>query len=296
MVVSREIETFKLLPTSETEIAKKLNLSSGTISKITTKMIKNGLAKKNRQGMKIIVEIAQTSHAQKLEVIIKNFNRIPLENVLSYSNLKLISILEHPLNKKEISQILNVSRQWTYKTIRDLSRYGIILKKQDGYYLNPTHQSLFEFAKEYYNYKNHQTLKMISEDAQIVWQHGDEFLFKTKKELTKSSETAVTAFSKYNLPLLGDIKYYYNTERKLQTTDIILHTILINPQSKTYNAYACLLYEKTKPTDIIKKARIYDLAEHVQALISFIEEQESEKKFLPTWDEYISLAEQYGIR
>lgn len=296
MIVSREIETFKILPSSETDIAKKLNLSSGTISKITKKMIKNGLGKKNRQGMKIIVEIAQTSHAQKLESIIKTFNRLPLENILSYSNLKLIAMLEHPLNKKEISQILNISRQWTYKTIKDLSRYGIILKKQDGYCLNSTHQPLFEFAKEYYNYKNHQTLKTISEDAQIIWQHGDEFLFKTKKELTKPPETAVTVFSKYDLPLLGDTKYYYNTERKLQITDIILHTILINPQSKTYNSYACILYEKTKPRDIIKKARIYNLTDHIQTLISFIEKQESEKKFLPKWDEYNSLAEQYGVR
>ena len=296
MIVSREIETFKLLPLSESDITKKLNISSGTISKITKKMIGNGLAKKERQGMKVIVEIAQTSHAQKLEEIIKTFNRLPLENILSYSKLKLIAILEYPLNKKEISELINVSRQWTYKTIKELSRYGIILKKQIGYYINPTHQLLFEFAKEYYDYKNHLELRSISEDAQMIWQHGSEFLFKTKKILTKHPETAVTAFSKYNLPLLGDTKYYYYTDRKLQTTDIILHTILINPQSKTYNTYACLLYEKTKPKDVIKKARIYNLTEHIQTLISFIKKQESEKKFLPTWDEYESIAKQYGIR
>jgi len=296
MIVSREIETFKLLPSSETDIAKKINLSSGTVSKITKKMIKNGLAKKNRQGMKVIVEISQTSHAQKLGVIIKNFDRIPLEDILSYSSLKLIATIDYPLNKKEISQMLNVSRQWAYKTIKDLARYGIILKKPEGYYLNPTHHSLFEFAKEYYNYKNHQKLKTIAEDAQIIWQQGTEFLFKTKKNLTKYAKTAVTAFSKYNLPLLGDTKYYYNTGRQLQINDIILHTILINPQSKTYNAYACLLYEKTKPRDIIKKARIYNLTEHIQTLISFIKKQESEKKFLPTWDEYKSLTKQYGLR
>lgn len=295
MIVRREIETFTLLPSSETKIAKKLDLSSGTVSKIVGKMIDNGLAIKKRQGMKVIVETAQTSHAQKLEVITKNFKRLPLENILSYANLKLIAIIEYPLNKKEISQLLHVSRQWTYKTIKNLSRYGIILKKQDGYYLNSAHQPLFKFAKEYYNYKNHQKVKTISEDAQIIWQHGSEFLFKTKNVLTDHAEAAVTAFSTYNLPLLGDIKYYYHTKRQLQVTDIILHTILINPQSKTYNAYACLLYEKTKPKDIIKKARMYNLSEHIQTLILFIEKQESEKKFLPTWDEYKSLARQYGV-
>ena len=292
----REIEVFKLLPSSESNISKKLNVSPSTISKITKKMMKNGLAKKERQGMQVIVYGSQTSHAQKLERIIKTFNRLPLENILSYSKLKLIAILDYPLNKKEISQMINVSRQWVHKTIKDLSRYGIILKNQKGYYINPTHHILYEFAKDYYEYKNHQKLKTISEDAQIIWQHGSEFLFTTKKVLKKYPATAVTVFSKYNLPLFGDTKYYYNAERKLQTTDIILHTILINPQSKTYNAYACLLYQKTKPIDIIRRARIYNLTEHMQTIILYIEEQTSEKIFLPTWNEYDSLAKQYGVR
>lgn len=295
MLGSREIETFKLLPSSETDIAQKLQLSSGTVSKITKKMEKNGLAIKKRQGMKVIVETSQSSHAQKLEVILKTFNRLALEHILSYSNLKLIAILKYPLNKKEISQMLHVSRQWAYKAIKDLAGYGIILKKPEGFYLNPMHHLLFEFAKEYYMYKNHQTLKTISDDAVILWQHGDEFLFKTKKELTNHQKTALTIFSTYNIPLLGDAKYYYYTKRTLKITDYILHTILIHSQSKTYNAYACLLYEKTKPVDIVKKARIYNLTKHIQTLLLFIEKQESEQKFLPTWDEYRSLTKQYGI-
>ncbi len=296
MIVRQEIQMFKLLPSTVSDLANRMKIYPGSATKITEKLINNGLAKKLRKGKHVIVIKEQTIHAQKLEEAFKVFPRLKLEEILTYSNLKIIASLKYPLNKKEISHMINVSRQWTYTTIKDLSRYGIILKNQIGYYINPTHHVLFEFAKEYYNYKNHQKLKSISEDAQIIWQHGDEFLFKTKKVLTKYPETAVTAFSKYNLPLLGDIKYYYNTKRKLQTNDIILHTILINSQSKTYNAYACLLYEKTKPTNIIKKARVYNLVDHIKTLISFIKEHECEKRFLPNWDEYESLAKQYGIR
>ncbi len=296
MIAKQEIQMFKLLPSTISDLANKLKIYPGSATKIAEKLINNGLAKKQRKGKYVILTREQTIHAQKLEEAFKAFPRLQLEEILTYSNLKIIAVLKYPLNKKEISQITNVSRQWIYKTIKNLSRYGIILKNQVGYYINPTHHLLFEFAKEYYNYKNHQKTKSISEDAQIIWQHGTEFLFKTKKVLTKYPITAVTAFSKYDLPLLDDTKYYYNTKRKLQTTDIVLHTILINPQSKTYNAYACLLYEKTKPTNIIKKARIYNLTEHIQSIILFIKNHESEKKFLPTWNEYKSLAKQYGIR
>ena len=296
MIAKQEIQMFKLLPSTISDLANRMKIYPGSATKIAETLINNGLAKKQRKGKYVILTREQTIHAQKLEEAFKAFPRLQLEEILTYSNLKIIAVLKYPLNKKEISQITNVSRQWAYKTIKNLSRYGIILKNQVGYYINPTHHLLFEFAKEYYNYKNHQKTKSISEDAQIIWQHGTEFLFKTKKVLTKYPITAVTAFSKYDLPLLDDTKYYYNTKRKLQTTDIVLHTILINPQSKTYNAYACLLYEKTKPTNIIKKARIYNLTEHIQSIILFIKNHESEKKFLPTWNEYKSLAKQYGIR
>lgn len=296
MIGTREIETFKILPASESNISKKLKVSPGTVTKTTKKMTENGLATKERKGMQITVHKAQTSQAQKLDTIAKRFQRLPLEKILTYSKLKLIAILNYPLNKKEISQITNTSRQWTYKIIKDLTQYGIILKNQKGYHINPTHQILNEFAKEFYEYKNHQKIKKISEQTQIIWQHGEEFLFKTKKNLDKYPLTAVSAFSKYDLPLIDNTKYYYNTKRKLKTSDIILHTILINPQSKTYNTYACLLYEKTKPTNIIKKSKIYNLSKHMKNIISFIKNHKPQKKFLPTWNEYHSLAKQYGLR
>jgi len=296
MISKNEIKAFSLLPKTITQIAEELAISKPASFKITEKLVQDGLSDKNRQGKKVIVNKAQTIHAQELEEIINNFSRIPIEEILSYSSLPLLSILDYPLNSEEIRQILNITRQWTYKQIKNLSQYGIILKGKKGYKVNPMHNKIQSFSRHYYTYKNNQEIKKISEDAQIIWQHGNEILFKTKKDLTKYPTTAVTAFSKYNLPLLGDTKYYYDTKRKLQTSDIILHTILINPQSKTYNAYACLLYEKTHPKNIIKKSRIYNLTEHIKDIILFLEKQKSDKKFLPSWDEYKSIAEQYGVR
>ena len=296
MLSKNEIKAFGLLPRSITQLAKELEISKVASFKITEKLVKDGLSNKNRQGKEVIVTKEKTIHAQELEEILRNFPRFPIEELLSHSNLPLISLLDYPLNSEELRQILNITRQWTYKQIKKLSRYGIILKGKKGYGVNPIHNKIHSFARHYYIYNNNQKIREISEDAQIIWQHGNEILFKTKKDLTKYPTTAVTAFSKYDLPLLGDTKYYYNAKRKLQTSDIILHTILINPQSKTYNAYACLLYEKTKPKDILKKARIYNLVEHIKDIIIFLEKQKSDKKFLPTCNEYKSIAKQYRVR
>jgi len=286
MLSKNEIKAFGLLPGTITQLAKELEISKVASFKITEKLVQDGLAYKKRQGKKVIVSRERTIHAQELREILQEFPRIPIEEILSHSSLTLISILEHPLHSEEIRQILNITRQWTYKQIKNLSKYGIILKEKKGYMINPLHNKILSFAKNYHIYKNNKQLRTISEDAQIIWQHGNEFLFKTKKDLTAYQITAVTAFSNYNLPLLGNTKYYYNSKRTLQTSDIILHTILLNPQSKTYNTYACLLYAKTQPKNITKKAKIYNLTDHIKEIILFLEKQKSDKKYLSTWDEY----------
>jgi len=296
MLSKNEIKAFAILPKTITQLAEDLEISKAASFKITEKLVQDGLSNKTRQGKKVIVSRERTIHAQELREILQEFPRIPIEEILSHSSLTLLSILNYPLHSEEIRQILNITRQWTYKQIKNLSKYGIILKEKKEYTVNPLHNKIHSFAKNYHIYKNNQKVRTISEDAQILWQQGNEFLFKTIKDLASYQITAVTAFSNYNLPLLGNTKYYYQSNRILQTSDIILHTILLNPESKTYNTYACLLYAKTHPKDIIKKAKIYNLTEHIKEIILFSEQQQSDKNFLPTWDEYKSIAQQYGVR
>lgn len=296
MIVNREIQTFKLLPITISELAEKLNIYPGSASKIIEKLIKNGLAKKQREGKHVLIVKERTTHSQKLEEIIRTFSRLPLEKILTHSHLTIIALLNYQLKPAEIEHITNISRQWIYKIIDQLSRYGIILKKPNGYIINPIHRILQEFAKYYYEYINYQYISKLSDDAVLIWQHGNEILFKTKKEIKNLPTTAVTIFSNYDLPLISETKYYYQTNRTLNTSDTILHTILINPNNKTYNTYACLLIEKTNPTDLKKKARLYNLTSHLQQLILFLKHKEKQEKFLPSWTDYESLAKQYGVR
>ncbi len=296
MLVSKEIKTFRLLPASITDLAKQLELYPGTVSKIAEKMIKNGLAKKKKLGRKAILESEQTLHSQKLEEIIKMYPNFPLEELLTNTNLEIISLLNQPLNKNEISKITGASRQWIYHELKILGKYGILLKNKEGYYNNPSHKAIYDFSKNYYKYKNYKEIEKITDDATIIWQQGNEILLKSKKTLKEYPTTAITAFSNYNLPMISNLKYYFISKRKLKLSDIIIHTILINEKSKTYNAYACLLYDKTRPKDLMKKARIYGLTDHISELIYFLNKHESKNRIFPSWDEYLELAKQYKVR
>ena len=199
MLSKNEIKAFGLLPGTITQLAEELEISKVASFKITEKLVEDGLSNKNRQGKEVTVTKERTIHAQELEEIIHNFSRLPIEELLSHSNLSLISLLDYSLNSEELRQILNITRQWTYKQIKKLSRYGIILKGKKGYRLNPIHNKIHSFAIHYHIYKNNEKIRKISEDAQIIWQHGNEILFKTKKDLTKYPTTAVTAFGEMGM-------------------------------------------------------------------------------------------------
>lgn len=296
MISKNEIHAFKLLPTTVTTLSKKLDVSPAAASKITEKLIINNLATKHRNGKTMLIEKEKTTLAQKLEEIITIFPRLPLEKILTHTNLTLIASMNYPLTIEELGKIIGVTRQWIHKTIRQLSSYGIILKTDDNYTINPVHQKIYDFATSYMEFQRYRYASMLTDDVVILWQHGNEFLFKTKQNLTSVQKTAVTVFSDYDLPLVSNSKYYYAAKRPLTIADIILHTILIDPTSKTYNAYALLLLEKTMPTDLVKKARLYNLTDHIKILINYLRTHTPKTKFLPTWKDYETLARQYGVR
>jgi predicted transcriptional regulator len=296
MISKNEIRSFKLLPTTATQLAKKLNISVASASKITEKLINNTFATKQRNGKTILIQKGKTTLAQKLEELITLFPRPPLENILTHSNLTLIASISYPLTVEELARTIGVTRQWIYKTIKHLSSYGIILKTDENYTINPIHQKIYDFATTYMEFQHYRFTSKLTNDAVILWQHGNEFLFKTKQNLTSVQKTAITVYSSYNLQLIDNNKYYYATNRPLTIADSILHTILINPTSKTYNAYALLLIEKTMPTDLVKKARLYNLTNHLQKLQHYLKNHTLTAQYLPAWKDYETLAKQYGVR
>jgi hypothetical protein len=134
-------------------------------------------------------------------------------------------------------------------------------------------------------------------DAVILWRRGKEFLFKSKSEIRAENvvPTAISVFPDYGIQMLSDFYYYFHTPREMSVSDHILHTILIEPRSMTYNSYALLLYQKTVPGEILAKAELYDLREHMETLLEYLRKREKVSDFTPTWGEYLELTGVYGL-
>jgi predicted transcriptional regulator len=295
MLSQNELKAFNAFPKTITQLSEKLNISKPAAYAISEKLVQKGLAQKNRQGKKVIVSREKTLHAQDLKEIQQNIERLPINQILSQTSLPIISLLDYPLRTKEITQILNITRQWTSKQLKKLGEHGLILKEKKEYTINPVHQKIQRFASHYYQFQHNQHVAKIADDTQIIWQHGPEFLFSTKKKLSSFPFAALSAFSSYNLPLISNTYYYFHSERPLDISDIIIQTLLTMPQSKTYYSYACLLYEEKTPKNILKKARLYNVTDRIKDMITFLKTKQP-IKYSPEWKDYETLAKQYGVR
>jgi predicted transcriptional regulator len=302
MLTSTELKIFEILqrPKSLSQIAEQLDLSVPAISKCINISIKNnnGLFERRRSGKKVLIQRADTNHAHILGNIFTGFKRQPIVDLLSHNSLRILSvILEREKSAREISHIVQVTREHTHKCLTTLARHGIVNKNNLKYKMNPRNKSILEFVRSYYSYKNLSTARTSADDAVILWERGYEFLFRTSKKIKKINirSTAISRFPEFGLPLLTNINYYFHTKRKMELGDIIIHTVLIDPQSPIYNGYACLLCLKTNTRDLLKIAKIYDMVEHIDIILKYLETRERDVPWLLSWSEFEELAKDYGV-
>jgi hypothetical protein len=241
MMSKNEIQAFTYLPCTITQLASNLNISTVAAYNISERLVQDGLATKKRQGKSVLIEKQESLHSKDLEDILQTFTRLPVSQILSDSSLPILSILDYPLNLSEIASIIGITRQWAIKQIHLLTRYGILQKQNNRYTINPIHKKINSLATFFYRYKNNQYIRKISNDANILWQHGPEILYQTKTQQHKDTITALSRFPDYQIPLISNINYCFHSQRPIDKSDIIIHTILIKPYSKIYHAYACLL-------------------------------------------------------
>ncbi len=298
MITNTELEIFRSIsePISTGNIANTIGISNSTASRYTDKLVKNGLILKFRKGKKVIIAKSESAHASILCNFIREFPRLKLSGIFSYSTPDIISMIKTPKSVAQISLVTRISRTGIYKMLHKLTKIGVVLKN-NGYYLNPNHRLVQEFIYAYISFLNYRKLNKISPGSIILWQRGREYLFKSKVPVNKKNVkiTSISKYYSYELQIMPAEYYYYYSTRKLCLSEYIIHTILADPVSIRNNIYACLLYQKKHPKDIISWASIYDIQEHIQTLIDYLNKQEKNAEFVPPWNEYISIAKDYGV-
>ncbi len=301
MISTTELRIFKVLEgeSSISEIAGESGLDVSTVSKYVSESLKkgNGLFQKEREGKRVYVRRAKTSHSLLLQTIVNEFPGWEIEELFSHSSLRIVGFLTKPKRVKDIVFLTGLSRQYVMIRLRNFLDVGIVKKKGRKYTLNRDLRAVYDLVKSYSMYMNEKKAKELAGDSNILWQTGSEFLFKTSEDIQVEGveKTAVSRFSGFGLPMILDKNYYFVTHRELDVRDVILHTVLVDKNSITYNMYACLLYQKEKPESMMELAEIYGMEEHIQALETFLKSGNRTEDFLPTWEEYSEIAEEYDV-
>jgi DNA-binding MarR family transcriptional regulator len=280
-------------PISISEIANLLGLDHSTISTSVSSLVEEGLAQKHREGKKTLIRRSDTLHARSLEDFMKEYPRLPIEDLFSYSSMEILSMLIYPHNITDIAAMTTLNRHTVSEALSKLSKYGLILKEKGKFVINKRHRQLADFIKSYWRHVANQRLR--ADDAVMLWQRGPEFLFKTQTNPSKSFEkediqaTAISVFSRYGLRLITGTRYYFHTLRKLTIEDHIIHTILIDPQNPIYNSYAAALIMQSGAKNLPNAARLYDIPEHLESLLEYVRTKKKNNNFVLPWNEFMDI-------
>ena len=283
-----------------------MDKSESSVSQIVKKLEIKGIIESKRNGMKKIVNLSERNYACTFSQMLRAEPNLPWEKILSYSNLAVL--ISNITGEEAFEDELSSISKW--RAIRNLKLYGAYNNSQKRHPMG--NRYLSSFLKEY---SEHVSLKHIieniPEDAIMIWRKGFSCLFKIKsnsingrKKLPDSSiPTAITASPHYGIQYITGDSYYFYEPRldRLSLEDVILHTLLIDPDSQTYNTYAVLLALKNRNKInfdlLLTKSRKYDLIEKTTNLIDYLKSNGKMRKWpLPKPDELQEQGDLYGVK
>jgi len=279
-------------------IQTRLSIKPSLLTYTLKKLQKKGVVKFTHIGTKKQAYFSDIKHATLLKDLLSIYDHVDWENVL---NGKSIEILFQTLSASKES--LNVPRNTRWRHVKNFKSRGIVT--QEGK-INPQFRGLSEFLKEYQSFFAKKIASTLSDNALILWQQDMEFLLRTQQNTRQAAEnfhkTATSKFSEYGLPLFSEFDiYFYSTNKKtIRPEDIILHTLLIEPNNVRYTTYALLLLKKVKKqidlTYLQKEAERLGLKNQITAMLQFLETHiHPEGQSLPSWEEFVIKAEDYGV-
>ncbi|MHB2035204.1 MAG: helix-turn-helix domain-containing protein [Nitrososphaerales archaeon] len=279
------------------QLAKKLDSSEGWASRVVKKLEDKGIVETKREGMRKVVAVAQANYAQSLAELVRSEPYVPWEKLLSYSNS--LVLLANATGETDFEAGLSATTKW--RALRNLSIHGLVPKS--GGDVAPR---IRRFATEYADHISQKFgREILPREAIVLWRKGFSYLFKIRKpgvELRRFKRTAISVYSEYGIQLVtNDIYYYCSPERaRLSLEEVILHTLLIDPERQTYETYALLLifkeYRRIDFEALKKRSDRYNLRRRAEDIIRYIHTRGEEREWpLPKWHELEEQARMYRI-
>lgn len=274
-----------------TEIASKLGISEGLVSRTLKEVSQKGFVNVKRNGVSKKIQLSNNLHAQIFSDLLKKESIMPLEKALSYSALGVL------FDKINFPYATEISRKTKWQKTKELNSFGLL---SEGNIL------IWKFLETYSDYITRDfASKYIPKSAEIIWINAFQYLFRVSNNLELKEpfvKTSLSVFPFFGIKLVSSSDYYYYSKYDSHLTyeDYVLHTLLIEPNSPTYNLYAILLVLKTKGNlnmgELKRKAKEYGIFGTVSKMLRYINTKGAKWEFpLPSVAEFQEKAMQYGV-
>ena len=282
-----------------------LGVTEGRASQIVKSLEKKGLITSSRKVMTKMIWVADSEFARSLADLLAVESSVPWEKLLSNSGLPFL--LGTISDERAFLAGLNRSTIW--RTKRNFLMHGISIK-QSGENVERD-ERLYRFVLEYANHiGNEFILANIPDGSVILWKSVSECMFRigyehageVEAQSENSHLTAVSAFQDYGIPLISQDLYYFFSPAVTTITpeEIVLHTLLIDPNNRTNTAYALLFILKhfrgSSLNQLSKQSKKYGLELRVDEIAKYVRSSgRTQSGGLPNWNRIMELASLYGV-
>ena len=286
---------------SLSEIEKSLLIKPPLLSYNVKKLLRKGIVKETAKGIRKHIQFGDSKHASLLRDLLITHDHINWQNLLIGKAMEILFKSATDPGK----EFDEVPKATLWRHVRNLKAHGILQQTKNGYSINPRFQTLTDFLNEYQRFIIHMLAKTISEKAVVLWQRDLEFLIRAPKNTGATQNflrTATSLLTDMGIPIFSEFDIYFYSKRKkrIQTEDVILHTMLTEPNNVRYVIYSLLLLkkyeEKIDTRYLMKEAQRCNLDSQIKGMLQFLETHTPQRGLsLPTWTEFEAKVRDYKV-
>ena len=283
-------------------LAEQLDRSRSYVSELVDRMESKGLVHTTRKGKQKQISRSDARAIELFDSFVQQYTHIPFPELLGGATLGLLYYLQSPMSATELAAQVGVHRSTVYRSLSPLENRGMIYKSDGKYTLNDEFEELSTVAREFAHIRHRHHIKDHVESFTLLWESLDEFLVQTHTEIQADAFhlTGPELFEAYDLPLMArQRRYYFYSESvdEISPAELCCHMLVIDDGTRS-QSYCLLLLSATgiDRAELLEAAETYEVSDQVSTLLDYLDSQgESRSEPLPRWEEFHSLADEYGV-
>jgi len=293
-------------PASISELSESTRYSVSYVSERITYLEELELVAVIREGRSKKVRALPSNVLESYKDLTSRYPHIDFPSLISPSMLQVCWFLDKPTDVNHITSKLQLRRRRIYQLLKKLQIRGFITKRKNKYLITNRMYGIVRFAQTVIHYEHQHRTGSYIPGSRVIWSSPHESLVMPSEEHSENSLdkpgwylTGLQRFSDYELDFFATKPtfFYSGIRDRLTPVDIISHTLMVEADTRNLSYCALLMVSEDISSEGLKRVSVYyDIEETVDALVMFVQTKgETTSDDLPQWQEFNSLAKQYGV-